>query len=254
MLLLRELQRSLKNAILKKDETHLVYILANGLSISARLQIYRNNFFIHLTEALKNIYPAIYRLVGEDFFIAAAKKYIDQYPLNSGNLHTFGGYFADFLANFSPAKQIYYLSEMAQLEWAYHEAFYAEDSSLFDITKFTIIPEDNYGKIIFKLHPSSRLFAFQFPILSIWQICQQESDEEIKIVDKEEKILVIRRQWDVAFEKLTESEFSFLMLFHDGVSFEKACESVLDIDSGFNINECLQKHVLLGTIVNLSVV
>lgn len=122
---LHELQIGFAQAVLGRDETGFdEHVLANGLTGARRIQVYRNNTFASLTEALAAIHPVVQRLVGEGFFRYAAHEYIRRYPSTSGNLHDFGGDFADFLAEFPAAAALPYLADAARLEWAWHQVFH----------------------------------------------------------------------------------------------------------------------------------
>ena len=76
------------------------FVCANGMTPAARLAIYRNNIVHNYREALRDVYPVVERLVGEDFFRFAADHYIPCHPSCQGNLHGFGGEFAAFSSNF----------------------------------------------------------------------------------------------------------------------------------------------------------
>src|SRR5512143_2794599 len=131
---LRELQAEFARTVLDGARIEFDrYILASGLSGERRLQVYRNNVLLNLTEALKAVYPVTERLVGDGFFRYAAGRYIPQHPSTSGNLHDFGGYFPGFLATFEPAAELAYLPEVARLEWAYHGVFHAADPLPLDL-------------------------------------------------------------------------------------------------------------------------
>lgn len=255
MLPLHDLQKQFKHLYFNEDNNLLDhYIYQNGLSTKNRLQIYHNNFSISLTECLQNIYPTIQKLVGEEFFIGTATQYILQYPPTSGDIHTFGNYFAKFLANFPAAQSLPYLSEMAQFEWMHHEVFHEEDCDLFDIMKLKIVSEEKYGDIQFKLHPSARLFACKFPIIHIWKICHETNnqDEMVNLEEGGENVLIIRHHLEITFERLSAGQFALLTAFENGLIFEKACAIALQAEPEFNINSFLQKHLLCGTIVDIS--
>ena len=119
---LRELQRSFATGVLHDDVTTVGGLLVPGdFSGESRLQIYRNNVFTSLTDALEDIYPVVARLVGNEFFSYAAHEYIVRYPSRSGNLHEFGDRLPGFLGGFPPAKDLGYLADVAHLEWTWHE-------------------------------------------------------------------------------------------------------------------------------------
>ncbi len=230
-------------------------IFENDFSAMQRLQIYRNNSFVTLTEALKNIYPAISRLVGENFFNATARKFIVEAPPVTGDLHEFGGDFADFLDQFIPAQTMPYLPSVAHLEWAHHQTYYAANSTLLDITRLKSVPQEKYNFIKFKLHPSHHLLEFSFPILEIWQMCQEQNipKNSIDLSLGGQKILVIRPELSVDMLKLTAGEFALLSALSGGEKFAQACVLALTAEPDLCIDHYLQKHLLCKHIVDFSI-
>ena len=86
------------------------------------VEVYRNNFRGNLHDTLETAYPVIVQLVGSDFFKWLARKFIEQYPSRSGNLHCYGSEMADFLVHLAAVRHLPYLPDMARLEWACHRA------------------------------------------------------------------------------------------------------------------------------------
>lgn len=254
-MVLHNLQSDFKNSVITSEENSLEkYIFENGLTAKNRLQIYRNNIFTTLTETLKNIYPVIESLVGEDFFAGVASHYMTLYPPISGDLNEFGHLFPEFLSQFKPAQSLPYLCDVANLEWAYHEVFSEERGSLFDFEKLEAVPEKKYNIIKFKLHPASRLLSSSFPILDIWRLCQVRNgnEETVDIAKGGQEIFIIRRQLEVTFEIVSKGEFALLSALKNGALFADACSDALRAESGIDINHCLQKHLLQCSIVSFS--
>jgi len=131
MQLLRDLQLGFLHSIFSRDDTgfskHTVSMGNQGMAI------YRNNVFGGLTKTLEITYPVTLQLVGEDFFKRAATEFVYQNPSTSGDLHRFGGNFAEFLSCFPAAAELTYLPDIARLEWLCHEVFYEADHGIFDI-------------------------------------------------------------------------------------------------------------------------
>ena len=73
-----------------------------GLTRSKRFRVHRNNVFASLIGALRARYPVIERLVGEDFFEAAASHFIEAHPPRLPVLIEYGEGFGDFLERFEP--------------------------------------------------------------------------------------------------------------------------------------------------------
>lgn len=249
---LGSLQESFKNALVGDDlQCVLPYIVKKGLDGEQRLQIYQNNFFEIMHETLKSIFPTVQRLVGDDFFAAASQSYIRQYPSMSGDLAQLGKQFPGFLADFIPARGLIYLPEVAALDWAYHEVFHAADHPPFAIEKLQALQPEYYGKIKFIVHPASRILACQFPLLKIWQICQDEATSEYVALDAGgDDILVIRRELTVRFEKLTKGEAALLIALSNGAIFEEACALALNAEPAYQVDFHLQHCLFSGIIID----
>lgn len=255
MLPLHDLQKQFKHSYFGTVNKELESaICQENISPQNLLQIYHNNFFISLTECLQNIYPTILKLVGKEFFAATANIYIKQYPPTSGDIHKFGNHFSDFLVNFPAALSLPYLAEVALLEWAYHEAFHEEDSKSFDLTKLQNLSEEKYSEIHFKLHPSARLLAFNYPIMRIWNMCHNKhhQDETINLEEGGENALIIRCHLEITFIHLSSGEFTLLSAINNGLTFGQSCDLALQTEPSLDINSFLQKHLLCGTIVDIA--
>src|SRR5579871_3882424 len=126
-MLLQNLLAEFTEALLSDNQTESVFQPAHNISI------YQNNYFSQLTQSLQKTYPLITQLVGEDFFKQTAREYINRYPSCSGNLHEYGEYFSDFLAEYQPVSDLIYLPEVATFEWTCHTLYFASDHAAFDI-------------------------------------------------------------------------------------------------------------------------
>lgn len=254
MLSLHELQKKLRQGILNPDDASLAqWIQPSNLSLQNKLDVYSNNHFSSLHEVLKSAYPVVLQLVGEEFFREMARKYIEEYPSQSSDISLYGEKLSHFLAEFIPARSLPYLPDMAKFEWALHEVFYEEKSSALDLQRFRDLKAHQYNEIKLKMNPASRLLAFKHPILKIWQFCQNENNQEqpINLSEEYDKVLVIRREWEITFEKLTEGEFAFLFAFSRNYTFSEACVRALEVESSFDIQFIWQKHIVNNTFVDL---
>ncbi len=92
-----------------------------------RFNVYRNNVFAGLIEALRDSFPVVERLVGQEFFAALAQAYRHDNMPSSPVMMQYGAKFPDFLRRFEPVASLPYLPDVAQLEWLYSEAFHSAD-------------------------------------------------------------------------------------------------------------------------------
>ncbi|HLQ25405.1 MAG TPA: DNA-binding domain-containing protein [Acidiferrobacterales bacterium] len=227
------------------------HIISQRFSGARHLQIYRNNTFTSLTEALRAVYPVITRLVGEEFFRHAAHEYIRRYPSTSGNLHEFGHEFAGFIAGFPSASALVYLPDVTRLEWAYHQVFHAAEHAPLALNALATVPQEKYAELKFKLHPACRLLASEYPIFRIWQVNQPDytGDNTVDLSLGGSRLLIIRHHLTVEIEPLSAGEYALLRSLASGHNFARACEAALAAEARFDLNGCLPKHVMAATLV-----
>ena len=229
-------------------------IKCNGLEAEQRLNIYRNNTQLGLTEALRDGYPVINRLVGTEFFNYLAKHYIQRYPPKAGCLLSFGGQLADFIAVFQTVEGLPYLADTAKLEWLWHEAFYEADATGLSVAELAKVDPALYDRLGFTLHPTARLMDSDYPILQIWQLNQSEdlADELINLEDGGCSPLICRPGLEVEIIALQDAEYQFLNLLNAGLSLSKAVEVVTLKHTAFDLSGCLQRWFNYGLFVGLT--
>ncbi len=246
---LRELQQAFAAGVLDNEPGVLEALRPLRFEPARHLQVYRNNTFANLTDALRAVYPVIERLVGAGFFDYLADQYIRSHPPRSGNLHDFGLELAGFVAGFEPARALVYLPDVARLEWAWHRAFHAADAEPLDPARLAILTPEEYNRLRFSLHPSAQLIASDYPILRIWEANQQDQDSDatINLDAGDERLLVIRRRLEVLIERIPPGDYQLLEGCRRGASFEAACEQALAAEPGLDLAAVLRWHMIQGT-------
>lgn len=250
---LRELQQAFAAAVLQDATAILTHVREGAFPAARHLQIYRNNTFANLTDALAACYPVVRRLVGEDFFEFAADGYIRQHPPQSGNLHCFGGALAQYLADLPSAQSLPYLADVARLEWARQQAYHAADAAVLSADSLAAIAAEDYPNLVFGLHPSAQLFESRYPCFRIWQVNQTDYDGDMNVhlEEKSQPILVIRRHLDIAMDVLSTGDFHLLKAFVDGQPLAEASRRASDADPTFDLAASLQRWVANGTITHV---
>ncbi len=133
------------------------------------LQLYRNNFYISLTEYLQACYPVALALVGEEFFAQLAKAFIRLQPLEEASLERYGSRFPAFVAACEQARQVPYLADIVQLEWLLETAKACTDQAPFPFEALSRLTPEQQSLLAFDLADGIGLIESDFPIFSIWQ-------------------------------------------------------------------------------------
>ena len=160
---LLEIQSAMRRDLVGNDDATVAATLGDALAPVHRLSIYRNTSRTALTNALRLNFPAVQRLVGEDFFAAAAETFITREPPQTAWLDLYGDTFPEFLQSFEPAASLTYLPDVARLERAVGPALHAVDAKPLEYSQLLDIEPSAHGRLCFTPHPSVSLVLSPYP-------------------------------------------------------------------------------------------
>lgn len=252
---LLELQEGFAAALLDPaaNAAH-AWIVGAGLAPARRIDIYRNNFRANGREALRQSFPVVERLVGEEFFRHAAWCYQRACPSPGGDLNRLGARFPEFLRGFAPAAALVYLPDVARLEWLMEEAFQAADAAPLDIARLAALGPDEYAALRFGLAPACRLLRSAFPVGRIWQAHQPGHEAEAVSLDEGAAALLLRREAQaVLIEAPGAGEFAMLERLAAGAPFGAALAAALAAEAGFDAAAFLRRRVLDASLIDFHV-
>ncbi len=253
---LREAQAAFARGLLDASDTAVLAHLAgaHGMDADAGLAVYRNSTFSNYRGALREAYPVIQRLVGEEYFDQAADDFIRFTPSTFGDVNLYGAGFGDFLASYPGARELVYLPDVARLEWAVHLAFQDIDCEPPDFARLADVPPERLAALRFSLHPSVRLLTSPWPVLAIWRANQPAGDdnEAVDLGSGGNRLLVIRRGHDVDLELVSAAEFAALAALANKASLGDALEVAHMADPDFDFGAFLQRHAAVGTLADFT--
>jgi len=256
---LPELQADFLRAILDASPTRVSDAIVGGaVSAEHRLAIYAKNAEANFLASLRASFPAVCRLVGDEYFTQCAREFRRAHPSRSGDLDPAGAAFPDYLAARHAQDRFGYLGDVARLEWLYHECLSAAEHTAFDLVRLAAVPADDYDHVLFQLHPSARLFTSPFPAVAIWE-ANVASDNEPELIDLDrggDRVLLIRRGNGVAFRSLAAGEYAFLASLEHGSPFAAALAAAAEATeggTGFDAAAVLPTFVRAGVIVDFTI-
>src|ERR1700689_4855631 len=173
---LLELQQALRAQLLGEA-------LPPDQASALRVAVYRNTCLSALVNAVRLSFPAVQRLVGADFFEAAAREFIRASVPTSAYLNDYGADFPGFLSHFTPAAGLLYLGDVAQLEWAVNRALHAGDAPRLEPTGLTRLDEAALSRVSFTAHPAVTLLRLESPADAIWRAVLDQNDAAMAAID-----------------------------------------------------------------------
>lgn len=223
----------------------------SGAPPTRRFNVYRNNLYASLIEVLAGRFPVVVRLVGEDFFRAMARLYVELEPPRSPVLLRYGAGFSDFVDSFPPAETVPYLADVARLEWAWAVSYHSADAEPLSLAGLAAV--GNEAEVTgLKLHPSLQLVGSNYPVVSIWERNAREGDPtSTRLPHNGEDALLLRPYLTVEVRRLPPGGIQFIRALKNGQSIGRAAFTAFNAASEFDLAANLAGLMQSGAIVGL---
>ena len=215
--------------------------------------VYHDNHRANVRQALELAYPALRRLVGDEYFVQLVAQYRMSTPSRSGDLHHAGAGFASFVhAHFSTANaaaRYACLGDVAALEWAWQEVFVAEDAPTLEPNALASIAESSWPALRFRLHPACRLVGSRYPIHALW-IANRDAagDATVDLDAGADYVFLTRPQHEILVRRITPAAFEFLCALQARTTLAEATERACALDSTFDLLATLVDTFRAGAI------
>ncbi len=217
--------------------------LAAPATVSAghrsRFAIYRNNVAVSLIEALATRFPAVRRVVGEEFFAEAARLFVARHPPTSRRIAIYGEDFADFLERLPACAEIPYLGDLARLEAARTHAYHAADAAPLGPETLAVLSAESLADLRVTLHPAVAIIVSAHPIVTIWAM--NTGEQPFANIDdwRDQAALISRPAIDVEVRILPPGGAAFLTALARATPLAEAAEtaqlSAADFDLTLNL-------------------
>lgn len=211
--------------------------------------VYRNTVMSGCIDALEANFPSVVRLVGSEWFRAAAAAYVRAQTPQDGRMLIYGEGFADFLSGFEPARDLAYLCDVARLDRFWIEAHAAADAGAVDSSRLARLSPVALGALQLTPHPAARWRWFaDAPIYSIWQRNRVADDSVDEITWQGEGALLTRPLDAVAWQCMSRSAGAFLDACAQGRLLGEAAAAALDVEPDADIADLLSRLLRAGAL------
>ncbi|MDX8517452.1 HvfC/BufC N-terminal domain-containing protein [Mesorhizobium dulcispinae] len=225
----------------------------DGLPSPRRFAVYRNNVVTGLIETLKENYPAVHRIVGDEFFRAMAGQFAITHPPRSPIMLDYGAGFPEFIDGFEPAATVPYLADVARIERAWIEAYHAADAEPLSAADLLAIDQDRLAQVRLALHPSLRVMQSRFPALTIWRM--NIAGGEPAYVDLDaggEDALIIRPGAEVRVHQIPMGAAALVRSLGAGGPVVAAAIAALEVTIHFDLSATLAGLIESGAFTDWS--
>jgi hypothetical protein len=224
-----------------------------GTLSSKRFNVYRNNVTVSLVDALADIFPAVRRLVGEEFFRAMARIFVLESPPVSPLIFEYGSGFADFIDRFEHTQELPWLGDVARIERAWLDAYHAADVAPMAPAEIAALDPALLPDLRFQPHPASRMVVSAHPALSIFMANHYHDPEGDIELHGPEAALVTRPELDVQVRPLLPGGHVFLGALLAGETLGVAAASGASSSSTFDLAANIEGMLMAGVFSSLLV-
>lgn len=196
------------------------------------LRVYRNNVVSAVAGALGSSFPALRRLVGEDFFLAMSAAYFDAHPPEERTLVAYGEWLPEFIETIPQLEPSPYLSDVARLDRAWLDAHIAADQRPLHADDLVGLDGDALAVLRVALHPSAQVVRTDWSVYEIWRANREDGAAALAprtATRASEAILVWRASGEVASRCLSAAETAFLGALSPAGTLQAAAEGVADV-------------------------
>ncbi|MBX7219204.1 MAG: DNA-binding domain-containing protein [Blastocatellia bacterium] len=200
------------------------YILpTKDLTAIDRLEIYRVQYLMRMTDALKIDFYGIVDYLGEDDFERLVERYVQKFPSRNYNLDRLSDHFPEFILQDEKLARREFLHDLARLELAVVESFAAENAQPLAVETIQAVPEDAWERAVMHPMPGFRLLSFHYPVNDYIQAVKDNTPRP-KARRQHSWTAVYRRGYDVWRLGLERPAYELLSALVSGVALSTAID------------------------------
>ncbi len=238
------------------EESHIAPTELSRLVAQPGFAVYRNTVLKGCIDALHANFPAVSRLVGDEWFRAAAAIYARRELPTAPTLLIYGQTFAEFLARFEPAAELPYLAAVAGVDRLWSEAHVAADDAILEPAALTQLLPDDMGRVTLRPHAAARwAWCDEHPVYTLWSRNRDPAADFSAEIDwRGEGVLLTRPHGAVTHQALSRAGVAFLTVCADGLSVERAVSAALAADATADLAALINQLLHAGAFAEMQAI
>lgn len=209
---------------------------AQGHPAGKRFNVYRNNVALSLIEALRESFPALARILQDDF-TRLAHAFMRQHAPDMPVMQRYGARLPGFLQSFTPLAHLPWLSDLAGLEQTLRESYHAADADPVPPQELAALPPETLSNARFTFAPAVRLVQSDWPIHDLLESGNMSAQSP-------QSVLITRPGWDPIPHLLDPAQALFLAALIDGATLAEAHAVAEDCDLTTTLQLLLQQNAI----------
>ena len=220
-----------------------------GLPAAARVAIYADMYRWRLVDGLSQSFPCLARFLGHDELGSLAEDYLHRHPSEHHDLSQVGRHLAAFLRE-HPDRERPDLSDLASLEWARQEVFFAATAEPAGPELFAGLTPEVLSVARLALSPALRLLRLDHDVAPLWRALE-DGAPPAPLSPGAAAVAVWRTGLDVVHGVLPLDEATALEAALSGASLATVCAAFGGDDPAGAAHRALSSWLSEGWLVGL---
>ncbi|MCX9156851.1 DNA-binding domain-containing protein [Niveibacterium sp. 24ML] len=222
---LGDLQRGLRDALMTGD-CPAALITGGAGDTAQRFAIYAHAYRARLISALRDNYPVLWAVLGDEAFDTLASGYLATYPSRQASIRWFGAQLHEYVSAKPEHLPHPAIADLIRMEWALRAAFdAANELPLMPAALATLAPED-WPALRLRAHASVSLLQMGWAVEPLWHAIEQDPEGDTAAPEASPHALLIwRNGLETRFRTLDSPSAAFLTALIAGEPFAAACEA-----------------------------
>ncbi|MBK8119294.1 MAG: putative DNA-binding domain-containing protein [Sulfuritalea sp.] len=193
------------------------------------LHLYRHAYRSRLTEALRENYPVLHRVLGDKEFDRVAAAFVTACPSRRPSIRWFGDELAVYLER--EPQQIPHpaLIDLVRMEWALGIAFDGAEAPVLRVNALTQLPAEDWPALRFRPHPTLALLYLDWAVEALWSAVSADPEADTDPPEAlPHHLLVWRRDQRTQWRSVTDEEAELLAACLTGKPFAELCAAAVE--------------------------
>lgn len=249
---LAELQRRLRDAVVRGDGESVAPFLRGGGQPSKRLDIHRRHYEESLTAAVVGRFPATGWLVGSRRIEAAARAFVHAHPPTAPCIAEYGPAFPGFLATWPETERLTYVPEFADLDWHLGRLAVSVDVAAVEPDQLRRNGTDALPDMRMRLQSGMHYVHAAWGIDTLIKLYIADTAPDTWTLQPEDVYLEVRgSRGAFGFSRLNPGAFAFRVSLMAGATCGEAAARALDVDATFDPGAALLSLMADGVVTSV---
>ncbi|MDX2013539.1 MAG: DNA-binding domain-containing protein [Myxococcaceae bacterium] len=202
-----------------------VLVKAGALTPAERVGVYAEMYWLRLRDVLRDEFPQVRAVLGDEDFDVLAAKYLRAHPSTHPSLNWLGQHLAPFLRA-RPVEGAPFLADLAALEFARNQVFIAPDSPVVAQAHLSRVTPETAASARFTLTPAVQVLPLAHDVRALFRAQADGSTWRGVDVPSTPTFLVVFRQgFDVFHDVVSPEEAAALRQAMTGATLPELCEA-----------------------------